>query len=59
MIKSIIYHSFEEKEKIEQELLAQIPIEKRKAVAKKLISIFYIASRKKSAANSPKPPKKN
>lgn len=58
MIKPIIYHSFQEKQKIEQELLAQIPIEKE-AVAKELMSIFYNASRKKSAANSPKPRKKN
>jgi hypothetical protein len=54
MIKPIIYHSFEEKEKIEKELRAQIPIEKRKGVAKELMSIFYNASGKKSAVNSPK-----
>jgi hypothetical protein len=52
MIKPIIYHSFEENEKIEKDLMAQIPYEKRKAVAKELMSIFYNASRKKSAVNS-------
>jgi hypothetical protein len=35
-IKPILYHSFEEKKKIEKELMAQIPYEKRKAMAEEL-----------------------
>jgi hypothetical protein len=59
MIKPIVYHSFEEKEKLEKELMAQIPYEKRKAVAKELMTIFYNASREKSSANSSKAPDEN
>ena len=54
MIKPIVYHSFEEKAKLEKELMAQIPYEKRKALAKELAFIFYNASREKSSANSSK-----
>ena len=45
MIKPIVYHSFEDKAKLEKELMAQIPYEKRKALAKELAFIFYNASR--------------
>ena len=49
-IKPIIYHSFEEKEQIEKELLAAMPDEKRNAVAVSLMSIFHQrAGRKKPA----------
>lgn len=59
MIKPIIYHSFEEKEKLEKELMSQIPYEKRKAVAKELMTIFYNPSSEKSSANSSKAPDEN
>lgn len=41
MIKPILYHSFEEKEQIERDLLATMPEEKRKALAVELMSIFH------------------
>lgn len=41
LIKPILYHSFEEKEQIERELLAKMPAEKRQAVAASLMSIFH------------------
>jgi hypothetical protein len=59
MIKPIVYHSFVEKAKLEKELMAQIPYEKRKALAKELTSIFYNASREKSSANSSKSDEKS
>ena len=40
-IKPIIYHSFEEKEQIEKELLATMTDEKRNAIAVSLMSIFH------------------
>lgn len=50
LIKPILYHSFEEKEQIEKELLAAMPDEKRNAVAVSLMSIFHQpAGRKKPA----------
>jgi hypothetical protein len=58
-IKPILYHSFEEKEKIERELMAQIPYEKRKALAKELMDIFYNPPTDKSSIKSPKRSKKN
>jgi len=58
-IKPILYNSFEEKEKIEKELMTQIPYEKRKALAKELMSIFYNASRSKLSVSSSKSSKKN
>lgn len=49
-IKPIVYHSFEEKEQIEKELLATMPDEKRNATAVSLMSIFHKpAGRKKPA----------
>jgi transcriptional regulator with XRE-family HTH domain len=49
-IKPIVYHSFEEKEQIEKELLATMPDEKRNAIAVSLMSIFHQpAGRKKPA----------
>ena len=59
MIKPIVYHSFEEKEKLEKELMAQIPYEKRKSAAKVLMSIFYNASRTKSSTALSKYSKKD
>jgi hypothetical protein len=47
------------KEKIEQELMAQIPYEKRKALAKKLMDIFYNPPTDKSSNRSSKRSKKN
>lgn len=55
MIKPIIYHSFEEKEQIEKDLLATMPEEKRKAMAVSLMSIFHTPAggrRKKSSGKS-------
>ena len=40
-IKPIVYHSFEEKEQIEKELLATMPDEKRNVIAVSLMSIFH------------------
>ena len=53
-IKPILYHSYEEKKKIEKELMAQIPYEKRKALAKELMDIFYKAPITKSPDSSSK-----
>lgn len=39
--------------------MAQIPYEKRKALAEELMSIFYNAPSTKSPASSSKTPKKN
>lgn len=58
-IKPILYHSYEEKKKIEQELMAQIPYEKRKALAKELMDIFYNPPMDKSSNRSLKRSKKN
>ena len=58
-IKPILCHSFEEKEKIEKELMPQIPYEKRKAVAKELMSIFHNGSKSKLSVSSSKNYKKN
>jgi hypothetical protein len=57
-IKPILYHSFEEKEKIERELMEQIPYEKRKALAKELMDIFHNTPSEKSSIKSPKHSKK-
>lgn len=49
-IKPIVYHSFEEKARIEKELLTTILDEKRRAIAVSLMSIFHQpAGRKKPA----------
>lgn len=40
-IKPILYHSFEEKEKLEKDLLRAIPEEKRNRLATELMSIFH------------------
>lgn len=40
MIKPILYHSFEEKESLEREIMASIPTEKKESVAKTLVNIF-------------------
>ena len=58
-IKPILYHSYEEKKKIEQELMAQIPYEKRKGLAKELMDIFYNPPTDKSSNRSSKRSKKN
>lgn len=47
MIKPIVYHSFEEREILERELIAKIPEEKRLATSKALMDIFYHAPRSK------------
>ena len=41
MIKPIVYHSFEEKELLEQQLLAGVSKKKRLADAKALMDVFY------------------
>ena len=46
MIKPIVYHSFEEREILEREINAKIPVEKRLAISKALMDIFYRATRK-------------
>jgi len=48
MIKPIVYHSIEEKEALEEKLMAAIPVEKRKSAATELMNIFY-----KPATNIP------
>jgi hypothetical protein len=58
-IKPILYHSFEEEEKIEKELRAQIPFERRKALTKELMDIFYNVPTEKSSIKSTKRSKKN
>lgn len=49
-IKPIVYHSFEEKEQIEKELLATMPGEKRNAIAASLMSIFHQPGARKKPA---------
>lgn len=49
-IKPIVYHSFEEKEQIEKELLATMPEKKRNAIAVSLMSIFQQPARRKKPA---------
>lgn len=49
-IKPIVYHSFEEKEQIEKELLTTIPDEKRNGIAASLMSIFHQPARRKKPA---------
>lgn len=46
MIKPIVYHSFEEREILEKEINAKVPVEKRLAISKALMGIFYRAARK-------------
>ena len=58
-IKPILYHSFEKKEKLERELMAQIPYEKRKAFAKELMDIYYNPPTEKSSTKSPNRSKKD
>ena len=58
-IKPILYHSFEEKENIERELMEQIPYDNRKALAKELMDIFHNPPTEKSSIKSPKRSKKN
>jgi len=58
-IKPILYHSYGEKKEIEKELMAQIPYEKRKALAKELMDIFYNPPTDKSSNRSLKRSKKN
>ena len=41
MYKAYVYHSFEEKEALAKELLAEIPLKKRKALSKALMDFFY------------------
>jgi hypothetical protein len=43
MIKAIVYHSFEEKEILERELMARIPIKRRRLLSRALMDIFYKA----------------
>jgi hypothetical protein len=40
MIKPILYHSFEEKEILERDLMLRIPLDKRKSVSQTLAAIF-------------------
>lgn len=47
MIKPIVYHGFEEKEQLEKDLFAAMPMEKRNKLAVELMSIFHTADTKK------------
>ncbi|MEO5601733.1 MAG: excisionase family DNA-binding protein [Cyclobacteriaceae bacterium] len=58
MIKPILYHSFEEKEQIERDLLATMPEEKRKALAVELMSIFHRPAEPTKRKRSKKPSNK-
>jgi transcriptional regulator with XRE-family HTH domain len=50
-IKPIIYHSFEEKEQLEKDLMAAMPEEKRNAVAVSLMAIFHTPARGRRKKN--------
>jgi plasmid maintenance system antidote protein VapI len=52
-IKPIVYHTFEEKEQIEKDLLATIPEEKRNAIAVSLMSIFHKPAIRKRSVRKP------
>lgn len=54
MIKPIVYHSFEEKEALERELMPRIPLKRRRLISKALMDIFYNASRKKAKPQAKK-----
>lgn len=54
LIKPILYHSFEQKEQIERELLAKMPAKKRKAVAASLMSIFHTPASEKKRKSTKK-----
>ena len=41
MYKAYVYHSFDEKEALEKELLAKISPKKREALSKALMDFFY------------------
>jgi hypothetical protein len=41
MIKPIVYHSFQEKEILERSLMAAIPKQRKKVIARALMRIFY------------------
>lgn len=58
-IKPVVYHNFEEKKRIEEELFRKMPKGKRELLAKELMSIFHSKNRKnESATSSGKRPKK-
>jgi transcriptional regulator with XRE-family HTH domain len=57
-IKPIVYHSFEEKERLEKELMAAIPSEKRKAIARSLMSIFHAPRNQRKKPSRKLPTKK-
>ena len=46
-IKPILYHSFEEKKKLEKDLFRSMPKEKRKRLAMELMSIFHTPKKTK------------
>jgi len=46
MIKPILYHSFEEKEVLERDLMLRIPLEKRKSVSQALAAVFSAPEKK-------------
>jgi|GEM_PF-2115166 len=54
LIKPILYHSFEEKAALEEELFSKIPIEKRKRKWEALVKIFYDAGVKTRKAEQEK-----
>jgi hypothetical protein len=41
MIKPIIYHDIREKKKLEAKLFSKIPLEKRKAISREFIDLFF------------------
>jgi hypothetical protein len=53
MIKPIVYHSIQEKEALEKELMAAIPRKQRVSASKALMSIFS-RGQKKNATGSTK-----
>lgn len=52
MIKPIVYHSFEEKEALERELMASVPSKKRASASKALMSVFSRPVKKKATIKS-------
>jgi hypothetical protein len=57
-IKPIVYHEFEDKKRIEEELFRKMPKRKRELLAKELMSIFSKNQKIKSGTGSEKRRKK-
>lgn len=57
MIKPIIYHSYSEKQAIDEAVIAKVPAEKRLAVSQALMDIFHesFKNRDENASKAKRP----